>query len=39
MKMIDQMKVVYLEIREPGKRFVIYMHMTGSYDSGTDTIE
>ena len=33
-KIIDQMKVT-----EQGERFVIYIYVTGSDDSGTDTAE
>ena len=36
---IDQMKAADLDAGEQGERFVIYMHMTGSDDSGTDTAE
>ena len=37
--MIDQMKAAYLDTGVQGERFVIYMHMMDSDDSGTDTAE
>ena len=38
-KMIDEMKAANLNTGEHGGRFVIYMYMAGSNDSGTDTPE
>ena len=37
--MIDQMKATVLDAGEQGERFVIYMYVTCSDDSGTDTVE
>ena len=37
--MTDQMKAADLDTREQGERFVIYMHMTDSDSSDTDTAE
>ena len=36
---MDQMKAADLDTGEQDKRFVIYVHMTGSDGSGTDTDE
>ena len=38
-KMIDEMKVTNLDTGEHGERFMIYMYVTGTNDSGTDTAE
>ena len=37
--MIEQMKGTDLDTGVQGEHFVIYMHMTGSDDSGTDIPE
>ena len=37
--MIYQMKATDLDTGEQGERFVIYMYVTGSDDSDTDTAE
>ena len=38
-KMIDQMKATDLDAGEQGERFLIYMYVTCSDDSGNDTVE
>ena len=37
--MIDQMKATDLDAGEQGERFVIYMYVTCSDDSGNDTVK
>ena len=37
--MIDQIKATDLDTGEQGEHYVIYMYVTGSDDSGTDTVE
>ena len=36
-KVIDEMKATNLDTGEHGERFVIYMYVTGTNDSDTDT--
>ena len=36
-KMINEMKATNLDTGEHGERFVNYIHVTGTNDSGTDT--
>ena len=38
-EMIDEMKATKLHTGEHGECFVIYMYMTGTKDSGTDTVK
>ena len=38
-KMVDETKVTNLDTGEHGKRFVIYMYVMGSNDSGIDTAD